>query len=50
MPYGKSDYRIIDVTPTLDTSEYASGDALFNRAEIPAAVWRVLMTLWILQQ
>ena len=38
MPYGKSDYRIIDVTPTLDTSEYASGDALFNRAEIPAAV------------
>tara|TARA_R110000824_G_scaffold96216_9_gene230680 strand:+ start:638 stop:1132 length:495 start_codon:yes stop_codon:yes gene_type:complete len=36
--YGKSDYRIIDVTPTLDTSEYADGDALFNKTEIPAAV------------
>ncbi len=38
MQYGKSDYRIIDVTPTLDTSEYASGDALFNHVEIPNAV------------
>ena len=38
MPYGKSDMRIIDVTPTLDTSEYASGDALFNKTEIPNAV------------
>ena len=33
-----SDYTIIDVTPTLDTSEYASGDALFNHVEIPNAV------------
>ena len=23
MPYGKSDMRIIDVTPTLNTNEYA---------------------------
>ena len=38
MQYGKSDYRIIDVTPTLDTSEYASGDALLNHVEIPNAV------------
>tara|TARA_A100001201_G_scaffold65190_5_gene61320 strand:+ start:6328 stop:6825 length:498 start_codon:yes stop_codon:yes gene_type:complete len=29
---------IIDVTPTLNTNAYASGDALFNRAEIPNAV------------
>ena len=33
-----SNYAIIDVTPTLSTAEYASGDALFNRAEIPLAV------------
>ena len=38
MPYGKSNYRIIDVTPTLDTNEYADGDALFNKTEIPGAV------------
>tara|TARA_R100000329_G_scaffold151313_1_gene146936 strand:- start:1102 stop:1596 length:495 start_codon:yes stop_codon:yes gene_type:complete len=36
--YGKSNYRIIDVTPTLDTNEYADGDALFNKMEIPNAV------------
>jgi len=33
-----SDYKIIDVTPTLSTAEYASGDALFNHIEIPNAV------------
>tara|TARA_R100001594_G_scaffold135698_1_gene177576 strand:- start:692 stop:1183 length:492 start_codon:yes stop_codon:yes gene_type:complete len=33
-----SNYKIIDVTPTLDTSEYADGDALFNKHEIPNAV------------
>ena len=33
-----SNYTIIDVTPTLDTSEFASGDALFNYTEIPLAV------------
>ena len=38
MPYGKSDMRIIDVTPTLNTNEYADGDALFNKIEIPGAV------------
>ena len=38
MPYGKSDYKIIDVTPTLATSEYANRDALFNYTEIPNAV------------
>ena len=38
MPYGKSDYKIIDVTPTLDSSEYANRDALFNYTEIPNAV------------
>ena len=38
MPYGKSKYRIIDVTPTLNTNEYADGDALFNKTEIAGAV------------
>ena len=33
-----SNYTIIDVTPTLNTNEYADGDALFNKAEIPNAV------------
>ena len=33
-----SPYTVIDVTPTLDTNEYASGDALFNKVEIPNAV------------
>jgi len=33
-----SDYKIIDVTPTLDTNEYVDGDALFNKIEIPNAV------------
>ena len=31
-------YKIIDVTPTLNTNEFASGDALFNYTEIPNAV------------
>ena len=38
MPYGKSDYKIIRVTPTLYTSEYADGDVLFNSVAIPNAV------------
>ena len=33
-----SDYTIIDVTPTLNTNEFASGDALFNYTELPLAV------------
>ena len=33
-----SNYAVIDVTPTLDTSEYASGDVLFDKVEIPNAV------------
>ena len=38
MQYGKSDYRIITVTPTLSTDAYAQGDVLFVATEIPAAV------------
>ena len=38
MPYGKSDYKVIRVTPTLDTSEYVAGDVIFNSVEIPNAV------------
>ena len=34
----KSDYKIIRVTPTLDTSAYAQGDVLFTATEIPNAV------------
>ena len=33
-----SNYTIINVTPTLNTNEFASGDALFNYTEIPNAV------------
>ena len=33
-----SNYRVIRVTPTLDTSAYAPGDVLFNSVEIPEAV------------
>ena len=33
-----NDYVIIDVTPTLNTSAFADGDALFNYIEIPNAV------------
>ena len=29
---------IIDVTPTLNTNEFADGDALFNYTELPHAV------------
>ena len=38
MGIGRSDFKVIDVTPTLDTSEYADGDVLFNKVEIPNAV------------
>jgi len=38
MPYGKSNYKVIRVTPTLETSEYAAGDVIFNSVEIPNAV------------
>ncbi len=38
MPYGKSNYKVIRVTPTLDTSEYVAGDVIFNSAAIPNAV------------
>ena len=31
-------YKIIDVTPTLNTNEFASGDALLNYTELPNAV------------
>lgn len=33
-----SNYTVIRVTPTLDTSAYAPGDVLFNSVEIPNAV------------
>ena len=36
--YGKSDYKVIRVTPTLDTSQYAALDVLFNSVAIPDAV------------
>ena len=32
-----SNYKIIDVTPTLSTAEYAQNDCLFNKVEIPNA-------------
>ena len=38
MSNNHSNYAVIDVTPTLHTDEYASGDIMFNRAEIPNAV------------
>jgi len=38
MRSGKSDYKIIRVTPTLDTNAYAQGDVLFTATEIPNAV------------
>lgn len=34
---GSSDI-VVEVTPTLDTSQYASGDLLFDSAEVPEAV------------
>ena len=36
--YGKSDYKVIRVTPTLDTNAYAELDVLFNSVAIPNAV------------
>jgi len=38
MRSGKSDYKIIRVTPTVDTSAYAAGDVMFTATEIPDAV------------
>jgi len=38
MPNSLSNYKIIDVTPTLRTDEYAQNDILFNATEIPNAV------------
>ena len=38
MRSGKSDYKIIRVTPTVDTSAYAAGDVMFTATEIPNAV------------
>ena len=38
MRTGKSDYKIIRVTPTLSTDAYAQGDVLFIATEIPNAV------------
>jgi len=38
MANNHSNYAVIDVTPTLDTNEYASGDVMFNKIEIPNAV------------
>tara|TARA_Y100000401_G_C8321127_1_gene225322 strand:+ start:504 stop:998 length:495 start_codon:yes stop_codon:yes gene_type:complete len=34
-----SPYRVIRVTPTIETSEYTAGDVLFNSTEIPNAVY-----------
>tara|TARA_R100001594_G_scaffold56971_2_gene90890 strand:+ start:1060 stop:1575 length:516 start_codon:yes stop_codon:yes gene_type:complete len=36
--YGKSNYKILRVTPTLSTDAYQAGDVLFNGTEIPNAV------------
>jgi len=36
--YGKSDFKVIRVTPTLSTDTYAAGDVLFATTEIPNAV------------
>ena len=33
-----SNFAVIDVVPTLSTNEYAVGDVLFNKVEIPNAV------------
>lgn len=38
MANNASNYKVIRVTPTLDTSAYAAGDVLFNSVEIPNAV------------
>ena len=38
MGNNNSNFDIIDVTPTLNTDEFADGDALFNYTEIPFAV------------
>jgi len=39
MPYGKSDFKVIRVTPALDNGNaYAAGDVAFVATEIPNAV------------
>ena len=38
MPYGKSNFKVIRVTPTLSTDAYADNDVLFDTIEIPNAV------------
>lgn len=38
MANNHSKYSVIRVTPTLETSEYAAGDVLFNSVAIPNAV------------
>ena len=38
MRTGKSDYKVIRVTPTLSTDAYAVGDVAFTATEIPDAV------------
>tara|TARA_Y100001972_G_C7475142_1_gene241748 strand:- start:60 stop:569 length:510 start_codon:yes stop_codon:yes gene_type:complete len=55
MRSGKSDYKIIRVTPTLDTSAYAVDDVLFTGVEIPNAVIGLggcskLLNMYVLDQ
>tara|TARA_Y100000592_G_scaffold19204_1_gene29401 strand:- start:272 stop:778 length:507 start_codon:yes stop_codon:yes gene_type:complete len=38
MRSGKSDYKVIRLNPTVETSEYANGDVIFTGLEIPNAV------------
>ncbi len=38
MRSGKSDYKIIRLNPTVETSEYGNGDVIFTGLEIPNAV------------
>lgn len=38
MGLGKSDFKIIRVSPTLDTNAYAQNDVLFTATEIPSCV------------
>ena len=38
MGYGKSDFKVIRVSPTLSTDQYSDNDVFFNSTEIPQAV------------
>ena len=38
MPYGKSDFKVIRVAPTLSTDAYSDNDVFFNPVPIPHAV------------